>query len=153
MSQIATRSIADHFAEQAARQPDAPALIWDGHPISYAELQGLADAAFAEVEAARLPTDRPIGVRAKKSPEAIALILACLRSGAPFLLPSIELAPETLAQLFAQAGTSQVISPHGPRSESAASLRALVEDTRSAAGGSGIGVAAGGRRRRRARSC
>jgi acyl-coenzyme A synthetase/AMP-(fatty) acid ligase len=131
MSQTATRSIADHFAEQAARSPDAPALIWDGQPISYAELQGLADAAFAELEAARLPTDRPIGVRAKKSPEAIALILACLRFGAPFLLPSIELAPETLAQLFAQAGTSQVVSPHGPRSESAASLRALVEDTRS----------------------
>ena len=131
MSQTATRSIADHFAEHAARSPDAPALIWDGQPISYAELQGLADAAFAELEAARLPTDRPIGVRAKKSPEAIALILACLRSGAPFLLPSIELAPETLAQLFAQAGTSQVVSPHGPRSESAASLRALVEDARS----------------------
>src|SRR5580700_2475302 len=109
MSQTATRSIADHFAEQAARSPDAPALIWDGQPISYAELQGLADAAFAELEAARLPTDRPIGVRAKKSPEAIALILACLRFGAPFLLPSIELAPETLAQLFAQAGTSQVV--------------------------------------------
>ena len=139
MSQTATRSIADHFAEQAARRPDAPALIWDGQPISYAELQGLADASFAELEAARLPTDRPIGVRAKKSPEAIALILACLRSGAPFLLPSIELAPETLAQLFAQAGTSQVISPHGPRSESAASLRALVDDARSEPEEGGLG--------------
>lgn len=139
MSQTAIRSIADHFAEQAARRPDAPALIWDGQPISYAELQGLADAAFAELEAARLPTDRPIGVRAKKSPEAIALILACLRFGAPFLLPSIELAPETLAQLFAQAGTSQVISPHGPRSESAATLRALVEDARSEPEGGGLG--------------
>ena len=85
------------------------------------------------------PSDRPIGVRAKKSPEAIALILACLRSGRPFLLPSIELAPETLAQLFAQAGTSQVISPHGPRSESAASLRALVDDTRSAPDEGGLG--------------
>ena len=30
MSQTATRSIADHFAEQAQRQPEAPALIWDG---------------------------------------------------------------------------------------------------------------------------
>ena len=139
MSQTATRSIADHFAEQAARRPEAPALIWDGQPISYAELQGLADASFAELEAARLPTDRPIGVRAKKSPEAIALILACLRSGCPFLLPSIELAPETLAQLFAQAGTSQVVSPHGPRSESASSLRALVEDARSKPEEGGLG--------------
>jgi acyl-coenzyme A synthetase/AMP-(fatty) acid ligase len=139
MSQTTTRSIADHFAEHAARRPDAPALIWDGQAISYAELQGLADASFAELEAARLPTDRPIGVRAKKSPEAIALILACLRSGSPFLLPSIELAPETLAQLFAQAGTSQVVSPHGPRSESAATLRALVDDARSEPEEGGLG--------------
>ena len=130
MSQTATRSIADHFADQAQRQSDAPALIWDGQPISYAELQGLADASFAELEGARLPADRPVGIRAKKSPEAVALILACLRAQRAFLLPSIELAAETLAQLFAQAGCSQVLSPHGPRSESAASLRALVDDAR-----------------------
>ncbi len=130
MSQTTARSIADHFADQVERQPDAPALIWDGEPISYAALRELADAASADLEGARLPQDRPVGIRAKKSPEAIALILACLRAGHSFLLPSIELASETLAALFAQAGTSQVVSPHGPRSESAASLRALVDDTR-----------------------
>jgi acyl-coenzyme A synthetase/AMP-(fatty) acid ligase len=132
MSQTAIRSLADRFADQVQRQPDAPALIWDGERISYAELQRLADDAYAELEAARLPDDRPVGIRAKKSPEAIALILACLRARKAFLLPSIELAPETLAQLFAQAGVSQVLSPHGPRSESAASLRALVDETRAA---------------------
>jgi acyl-coenzyme A synthetase/AMP-(fatty) acid ligase len=125
-----TKSLADHFAEQAQRRPEAPALIWDGEPISYGELQQMADGAGGELEG--LPEDRPVGLRAKKSPEAIALILACLRAGKSFLLPSIELAPETLAQLFAQAGCSQVISPRGPRSESAASLRALVDETRSA---------------------
>jgi acyl-coenzyme A synthetase/AMP-(fatty) acid ligase len=130
MSQTTVRSIADHFADQVERQPDAPALIWEGEPISYAELQRLAEDSYAEIEGARLPADRPLGIRAKKSPEAIALILGCLRAGKSFLLPSIELAPETLAQLFAQAGTSQVLSPHGPRSESAASLRALVDDVR-----------------------
>ncbi len=132
MSQTAIRSIAEHFAEQAKRAPDAPALIWDGQPISYRELQELADSSYAELQDAALPDDRPVGIRAKKSPEAIGLILACLRAGRSFLLPSIELAPETLAQLFAQAGTSQVVSPHGPRSESAASLRALVDETRAA---------------------
>jgi acyl-coenzyme A synthetase/AMP-(fatty) acid ligase len=132
MSQTTARSIADHFTDEVARQPDAPALIWDGERISYVELQRLADDAYGEIEAARLPDDRPVGIRAKKSPEAIALILACLRAGKSFLLPSIELAPDTLAALFAQAGVSQVLSPHGPRSESAASLRALVDEARAA---------------------
>ncbi len=108
-----SESVADHFAEQAESQPDAPALIWDGRAISYGELKGMADAAHAELEALGLPGDRPVGIQAQKSPEAIALILACLRAGRPFLLPSIELAPETLAKLFGQAGASQILSPAG----------------------------------------
>lgn len=137
MSQTTVRSLAEHVADQVRRRPDAPAVIWDGQPISYRELDQLADASYAELRDARLPEDRPVGIRAKKSPEAIGLVLACLRASRPFLLPSIELAPETLAQLFAQAGASQVLSPHGPRSESAASLRALVDDVRSTPDASG----------------
>jgi amino acid adenylation domain-containing protein len=106
-----SESLADHFAEQAGRQPDAPALIWDGRAISYGELQEMADQAHAELEGLGLPADRPVGIEAKKSPEAIVLILACLRARRPFLLPSIELAPETLAKLFGQAGASRVLSP------------------------------------------
>ena len=128
MSTKAVTSLAAHFAAHAERAPDAPALIWDGQATSYGELRSMADSAFIEHDLASLPADRPIGIRAKKSPEAIALILACLQSGQPFLLPSIELAPDTLAKLFAQAGVSTVLSPTGPRSDSAASLRALVDE-------------------------
>ena len=71
-----SESVADHFAEQADRQPDAPALMWDGRAISYDELRQMADAAHAELEALGLPEDRPVGIKARKSPEAIALILA-----------------------------------------------------------------------------
>src|SRR5215472_5669052 len=118
MSEITdTKSIAEHFAEQVARQPDAPALIWDGEAVTYRELADLAESSYADLDASNLPNDRPIGIRAKKSPEAVGLILACLRFGRPFLLPSIELASDTLARLFAAAGTSQVISPYGPRSD------------------------------------
>lgn len=121
-----SESFFDHFAAQAESQPGAPALIWDGEKISYGELAEMAASAHAEVEASDLPGDRPVGIRARKSPEAIALILGCLKAQRPFLLPSVELAPETLAKLFAQAGASRVLEPHGPRSESA-SLRAVEE--------------------------
>jgi len=69
----------------------------------------------AELAVNDLPGDRPVGIRAKKSPEAIALVLACLQRGLPFVLPSVELAPDTLEQLFAQAGVSRVLAPlsHG----------------------------------------
>jgi acyl-coenzyme A synthetase/AMP-(fatty) acid ligase len=121
-----TESLFDHFAEHAQSRPEAPALIWEGEAINYGELAEMAASAHAEIEAAKLPEDRPVGLRARKSPEAIALVLALLRARRPFLLPSVELAPETLAQLFEQVGVSQVLEPHGPRSESA-SLRAVEE--------------------------
>ena len=72
MSEITeTKSIAEHFAEHVQRQPDAPALIWDGEAISYRELADLAESSYADLEAASLAQDRPVGIRAKKSPEAI----------------------------------------------------------------------------------
>src|SRR5689334_10405803 len=123
---VSGASLYDRFAAHAERSPDAAALIWEGETISYGELRAMADEAYAELESANLPSDRPIGLRARKSPRAIALVLAALRSGRPFLLPSVELAPETLARLFAQAGVSRVLEPHGPRSEST-SLRALTD--------------------------
>ena len=106
-----TESLFDHFAAQARSHPEAPALIWVGETISYGELAKMAADAHAEVEASGLPEDRPVGIRARKSPEAIALILGCLQAQRPFLLPSVELAPETLAKLFAQAGAGRVLEP------------------------------------------
>src|SRR5436190_4915534 len=117
------KTLYEHFA---AHDPESPALIWEGETITYGELGKMVDDAYAEIEASNLPADRPIGLRARKSPEAIALVLACLRAERPFILPSVELAPETLARLFAQGGASRVLEPHGPRSQSA-SLRAIQE--------------------------
>jgi amino acid adenylation domain-containing protein len=116
-----SESLADHFAGQAEHQPDAPALVWDGRAIGYGELKEMADRAHSELEALGLPADRPVGIQAQKSPEAIALILACLRAERPFVLPSIELAPDTLAKLFGQAGASRVLAP---AEESGAALSA-----------------------------
>ena len=108
-----TESLFERFAAQAQSHPDAPALIWEGETISYGELAEMAATAYDELERSELPEDRPVGIRARKSPEAIALVLACLRAQRPFLLPSSE-----------QAATSLVLEPHGPRSQSA-SLRAI----------------------------
>ena len=109
-------SLADHFLGHAQSEPSAPALIWQGEAISYGALQEMAAAAEAEVARLDLPLDRPVGIRAKKSPKAIALVLACLKAGRPFMLPSVELPPEILDQLFAQGAASRVLSPGEPSS-------------------------------------
>jgi acyl-coenzyme A synthetase/AMP-(fatty) acid ligase len=124
-------SLPDRFTEMARSQPSAPALIWQGEQISYGQLLDMASAADADVMRLELPDDRPVGIRAKKSPQAIALVLACLKADRPFLLPSIELAPDTLDQLFAQAACSTVLVPeddvtHGVK-VSAAPVEAQVD--------------------------
>jgi acyl-coenzyme A synthetase/AMP-(fatty) acid ligase len=106
-----TSSLGDQFIEMARNRPTAPALVWQGETISYGDLLEMASAADADVVRLDLPIDRPVGIRAKKSPQAIALVLACLKAGRPFVLPSVELAPDTLEQLFAQAACSRVLTP------------------------------------------
>ena len=121
-----SESLADHFAEQAdepagragadlgrrARSPTASSQRWRRAPT-------------AELEALELPADRPVGIRAKKSPEAIALILACLQARAP--VPAAvgrAGARDARPSCSRRRAPAACSSPHGPRSESA-SLRAI----------------------------
>src|SRR5437879_2048012 len=104
-------AIAEGFTEHARHSTGAPALVWDATPITYAELQRMVAEAGDALAALGLPEDRPVGIQAKKSPRAIALILACLTARRPFLLPSIELAADTLDKLFAQAHPTLVPTP------------------------------------------
>ena len=115
-------TIGDHVAEHASSTPDAAALVWDGASITYAELQAMAESAGGELAALGVPADRPVGIRAKKSPDAIALVLACLAARQPFVLPSIELASDTLDKLFAQADASKIVTPGEPTGNGFAGL-------------------------------
>ncbi|QBI54924.1 AMP-binding protein [Streptomonospora litoralis] len=98
---------------QVRHRPQAPALHWRGTRVTYG---GLYERARRECDRiARLDSHpgEPVAVLADKSPEAVALILACLLLRRPFLLPSTALADTQLADLAAQAGCRQVLTPEG----------------------------------------
>jgi acyl-coenzyme A synthetase/AMP-(fatty) acid ligase len=125
-----TEALVDQFTEQGESAPaaDAPALIWQGEAISYKKLKEMVARAAEDLGGLDLPRDRPVGIRAKKSPHAIALILACLSDRRPFLLPSVELADETLEQLFAQADASRILSPQEHASDGSSLTAAEIRD-------------------------
>ncbi|GHF86349.1 hypothetical protein GCM10018790_74760 [Kitasatospora xanthocidica] len=106
-------ALPDAFTAHARTRPDAPALLWHERTLSYGELAHLAEAERRRLAALDLAPGEPVGVLAVKSPEAIALVLACLTERRPFLLPSPQLAPALLAALFAQAGARRVLAPLG----------------------------------------
>ncbi|MGW0704121.1 AMP-binding protein [Streptomyces sp. NPDC002867] len=103
------RSLATAFADRAAAHPSAPALIWEDRPVSYAELYAMACRARTVVESAAPDTGRPVGLRVRKSPEAVALVLGCLMAGRSFLLPSHELPDAPLKELYQQGGCAVVL--------------------------------------------
>ncbi|MFF3751662.1 AMP-binding protein [Streptomyces sp. NPDC002018] len=101
------------FLSQVRERPDATALLWNGEETSYRELYEHAGRERDRLAQLALAPGEPVGVLATKSPAAVALVLACLLARRPFLLPSPALAPSLLADLFAQAGCRQVITPDG----------------------------------------
>jgi acyl-coenzyme A synthetase/AMP-(fatty) acid ligase len=103
------QSLADKFVEVAHEQPDAPALVWRDRTVSYRELYLAARRTQARI--AHLPDDgTPLGLRAPKSPESVALVLGCLFAQRSFLLPSATLAEQTLTELFTASGCTTVLS-------------------------------------------
>ncbi|GAB3439478.1 AMP-binding protein [Actinophytocola sediminis] len=99
------------FLTQVDTRPNAPALVWHGEETTYRELYEMATKAGAQLVGLDLAQDEPVGVLAKKSPAAIALVLACVLAGRRFLLPSPAFAERTLTALFARGGCRYALVP------------------------------------------
>jgi amino acid adenylation domain-containing protein len=108
-------SLLDRIAEHARGREDATAVISGDERVSYGELATMALTALREIRELDLPSG-PVAVHAAKSPRTIALILACLHAGVPFLLPSVELGADTFATLLDRAGCRDLLvaEPPGP---------------------------------------
>ena len=102
-------SFLECFAERVRTQPGAIALVENGEPVTYVELNAMQRAAHARITALGLP-DGPVAVHAVKSARTIALVIACMRARRPFLLPSAELGATTLETLLTQAGCADVLT-------------------------------------------
>lgn len=105
--------LAKAFLAQVDARPNATALVWHGQDTTYRELHEMATKAGAQLVGLDLAPGEPVGVLAHKSPAAIALVLACVLAGRPFLLPSPAFADSTLTALFSRGGCRYVLTPDG----------------------------------------
>ncbi|HKR49991.1 MAG TPA: AMP-binding protein [Pseudonocardiaceae bacterium] len=99
-------SLTESILDNAIRQPTASALRWRGSPVSYAELAELTRRAHSDLTAGA--GEGPVAVIAKKSPETVALILACSMAGRAVLLPSPDLGRRALDLLVERSGCRRV---------------------------------------------
>ncbi|MFJ4877290.1 amino acid adenylation domain-containing protein [Streptomyces sp. NPDC088745] len=73
------------FAAQAARTPDAPALLTDELTLSYAQLDARANQLARTLRARGVGRDTIVALVAERSPEMITAILAVLKAGGAYL--------------------------------------------------------------------
>ncbi|MCE7081102.1 AMP-binding protein [Streptomyces sp. ST2-7A] len=99
------------FAEHAARTPDAAAVRYRDRTTCYGELLTRADEHRARLERLPLHPGEAVAVPAVSTPGTLALVLACLLSGRPVLLPPAGLPPAGLRRLRENSGCRYLLTP------------------------------------------
>ncbi|MGW3044466.1 AMP-binding protein [Kitasatospora sp. NPDC001159] len=110
------QSLVGSFVSHATSHPGDPALVWHGTEKTYRELHQSAEGERLRIARLAPDGDEPLGILAAKSPSTIALVLACLLEGRPFLLlPAPTPERRTSHALAERAGIRHVLSPEDPR--------------------------------------
>ncbi|MFJ9427667.1 non-ribosomal peptide synthase/polyketide synthase [Streptomyces sp. NPDC101249] len=78
-------TVPDHFRAQAARTPQALALVADGTRMTYAELDTASDRLARHLAARGAGPERLVAVAMDRSPEMVVAFLAVLKSGSAYL--------------------------------------------------------------------
>ncbi|NUR85796.1 MAG: fatty acid--CoA ligase, partial [Nonomuraea sp.] len=102
-----TAELLRDLVARTQENPHAPALRTRTEIVTYAELAAMAAHAQAEVSTL---SEGPVTVLARKSPEAVALVLGCLAAGRPVLLPPVDLGLVALRELCERAGCAHVLT-------------------------------------------
>lgn len=98
------------FVERATRAPFLPALAGPAGGVSYGELYAMTCDAAAALERLGVREGARAAVLGAKSPETIALTLACMLTGRPVLLPAVELGAAAVRTLIEHADVEHVLA-------------------------------------------
>ena len=108
---IAPATLPELFAAQAARRPDAVALVCQGHaPLSYAALDASSNQLAHHLRRLGAGPERIVGVCLERSPEMVATLLGILKSGAAYLPLDPDYPPQRLAATLRDAAVSVLIT-------------------------------------------
>ncbi|HEY6827257.1 MAG TPA: condensation domain-containing protein, partial [Gemmatimonadaceae bacterium] len=89
------------FSEQARRTPDAVALVFDGRPVTYGDLDARSNSVAHRLRDAGVRRGVNVGLCCEKSVEAIVGLLAVLKAGGAFV-PMEPRYPDGRLQLIAE---------------------------------------------------
>ncbi|NYH55678.1 acyl-coenzyme A synthetase/AMP-(fatty) acid ligase [Nocardiopsis arvandica] len=108
---MSTYSLIGAFLRNARERPLAPALVWRDEEIGYGDLLDRAESARVRLRGIGAPPTEPVCLLAAKSPEAVAMVLACLVERRAFLIPPPDLGARALRGLVDLSGCRAVLTP------------------------------------------
>src|SRR3546814_6862342 len=97
------------FSRTAAAHADAPAVVEDGHALSYARLDERSSALARHLRDAGVVPGDIVCVALERSASALVAILGVLKAGAAYLPLDRNPPPERLAFALADAGARMVL--------------------------------------------
>ncbi|MEU6806259.1 amino acid adenylation domain-containing protein, partial [Streptomyces neyagawaensis] len=107
---VAGTTLADAFAEQVARTPDATAVIFEGERLTYAELDARAEALAARLRARGARAGGFVAVAVPRSAELMVALLGVLKSGAAYLPVDLDYPPDRVAHMLSDSGATALIT-------------------------------------------
>src|SRR5262249_47983411 len=104
-TEVDFRNVCVHrlFEEQAARAPDAIAVVHEERVWTYAELNHRADRLAARLRRRDVGPESLVALYAQRSPETVAAILGVLKAGGAYLTIDPDLPGERVVWMLADA--------------------------------------------------
>jgi amino acid adenylation domain-containing protein/thioester reductase-like protein len=119
-------SLAELFARQAARAPEAPAVRHEKRTLTYGELDHLSETVASALEARGVQPGMAVGVLGTRSWEATIALTGILKAGGVCVPFDAHYPPACLGQMLADAGVfaTIVLPGHAPVAEAGVSSAA-----------------------------
>ncbi|MFI9820561.1 amino acid adenylation domain-containing protein [Streptomyces sp. NPDC052013] len=118
--EVPAATLGELFAAQAARTPDAPALVFGEQRLTYAELNARVDRTARVLAGRGVGPERTVAVALPRSVDLVVALLAVHRAGGAYLPLDPDLPPERRAFMLAEARPVCVVEgalPEGPEGE------------------------------------
>ncbi|MGC2743394.1 MAG: condensation domain-containing protein, partial [Candidatus Angelobacter sp.] len=104
------KTVVEMFEEQAARSPDAPALVWGSQALDYRELDDRVNRLAFYFAERRVKPGVIVGVSLDRSPELVISVLAIMKAGGAYLPLDTSYPSSRLAFMAADAHITVLIT-------------------------------------------
>jgi amino acid adenylation domain-containing protein len=98
------------FERMAREAPDAPAVIYQGTAMSYAELDRRANAVAALLRRQGIDRGAIVGICLQRSPEMVIGLFAILKAGAAYMPIEADYPADRIRYMLADAGATHVLT-------------------------------------------